>query len=80
MSKKETTKNGIYLGIDVGSVSVGLALINSKEEVLKTVYEFHNGNVSECLGEMLGSLELSRITNVGYTHKSGEFFNIPIFP
>ena len=50
--------NPNILGIDVGSVSIGVAEVNPKQEIIKTSYEFHHGNITENLKKILKHLGL----------------------
>jgi predicted CoA-substrate-specific enzyme activase len=55
------------LGIDIGSVSISIAEINPEKEVVKTAYEFHHGNISENLENILNNFDLSRIRGIAAT-------------
>jgi len=56
-----------YLGIDVGSVSVSLVLLDEQMKVIKTYYAFHKGQIMEHLEKAIGELDLSQVKAVGYT-------------
>lgn len=62
-----------YLGIDVGSVSVSIALLNEDGEILQTAYEFHEGKISMKLKSILSSFELSEISGVAKTSSTPAF-------
>ncbi len=48
-------RDGIYrLGIDIGSTTVKIAIINDKNEVLFADYERHFANIRECLKGLIG--------------------------
>ncbi len=55
------------LGIDIGSVSISMAEINPKRELLKTAYHFHQGNVAETLKKILNDFDLRRISGIATT-------------
>jgi predicted CoA-substrate-specific enzyme activase len=65
-----------YLGVDVGSISVNLALINKKEEVLRTLYKRSEGRpleiLRETVTEFLGNDE-KNISGVGVTGSGRNF-------
>ena len=72
MSASETKE--CYLGIDIGSVSFGYVLMNQNRQVLQSGYSFHQGNILTSLMEKLEELDLSRVCQVAYNHKSSDFF------
>ncbi len=56
-----------YLGIDIGSVAISVALLNEKKEIVQTAYEFHEGKINLKLNEILTSINLSDICCVAKT-------------
>ena len=47
--------NDLYsLGIDIGSTTVKIAVLNSSREVLFSDYERHFANIQETLSDLLG--------------------------
>ncbi|MGI6398349.1 MAG: acyl-CoA dehydratase activase [Desulfomonilia bacterium] len=48
----------IVIGIDAGSVSVGLAVLGPGGEIAAIDYRIHRGRIRETLAEMLGSIDL----------------------
>ena len=56
-----------YLGIDVGSVSVSLVLLDEHKKVIKAYYAFHKGQIMEHLEKGIGDLDLSQVKGLGYT-------------
>ena len=56
-----------YLGVDVGSVAISIALLNSKKEILKSSYDFHEGRIAEKLGEILSDYNLKEINGIAGT-------------
>ena len=63
-------KRKYLLGIDIGSVSVSLAVIDESNHVVQTAYTFHKGQIVECLTNLLGDIDLSLIKSIGYTSSS----------
>ena len=66
--------DGQFLGIDIGSVSVGYALIDQSRTILQSGYLFHHGNIYGQLRQTLESLDLSAVRQVAYNHKAADFF------
>lgn len=69
------TKTDI-LGIDIGSVSICIAKINLQNEVIKTAYEFHHGNILEKLKKILNDFDLSGIRGIASTSSTPSIFNM----
>ena len=55
------------LGIDIGSVSVGAAVVSPDGNILHTAYAFHLGQIGRTLKSMLRSFDLSVIGRVAAT-------------
>jgi predicted CoA-substrate-specific enzyme activase len=55
------------LGVDIGSVSLALAEINSVGKLVGTFYDFHHGHADDCLKRALGQFDLSRIVKIAAT-------------
>jgi predicted CoA-substrate-specific enzyme activase len=55
------------LGIDAGSVAVGLAVVNPDREIVQTTYRFHRGDVKGCVLKLLEEVDLSLISHVAAT-------------
>ena len=49
------------LGIDIGSVSISVAALNSQKNAFQSAYEFHHGNTAEKLREILSGFDLKSI-------------------
>ena len=56
-----------FLGIDIGSVAIGIAFIDENNRILHTDYSIHKGQIREHLLRMLKEIELSNIQSIGYT-------------
>ena len=72
MNTFETEKH--WLGIDIGSVSLSYVLMNQNKQILKSDYLFHQGNIYNLLKEKLDEIDLSRVYQVAYNHRSSDFF------
>ncbi len=55
------------LGIDIGSVSIAIALMDCNKQILHSSYVFHNGQIHENLLKLLGKIDLYRLASIGYT-------------
>ncbi|ACL06527.1 CoA-substrate-specific enzyme activase [Desulfatibacillum aliphaticivorans] len=65
-----------FLGIDVGSVSVSLALITSGKDVVQTAYGFHHGDAAGCLNKILNdNFDLSVVEAIAATTSTPGFIN-----
>ena len=60
-------ENEHIVGIDVGSVAMGLAEINGQREVTQTAYCFHHGDIAGSLRRLLQRFTLSRISYISAT-------------
>ncbi len=60
-------KKDHYLGIDIGSVSIALALLNEELRIVHTSYAFHNGQLAESLAKSLHAIDFGRVRAVGCT-------------
>jgi predicted CoA-substrate-specific enzyme activase len=56
-----------YLGIDIGSVSISLALLDEGLRIIHTSYAFHNGQLAECLGNSLKKIDLKQVSAIECT-------------
>ena len=56
-----------FLGVDVGSVSVGLALVEADGRVGRTAYAAHHGLIRECLQRLLAELAPGGIAGLACT-------------
>ena len=59
--------HSIFLGIDIGSVSISVAEINPKREICRTAYQFHHGNIAETLTRIMNDFDLGRICGIAAT-------------
>ena len=58
------------LGIDVGSVSVSVALTDEHNQVCHTGYAFHQGQIASTLLNLLQNIDINTIKAIGYTSSS----------
>ena len=56
-----------FLGIDIGSVAVGMALIDEQNRIVHSSYTFHKGRINEVLIESLRGIKINRLKAIGYT-------------
>lgn len=61
------------LGIDVGSVSVSIAVTDYRGEIIAHDYRFHYGEIKSVLLEMLKKVDLSTINGVAATSSAPSF-------
>lgn len=57
----------IYLGIDIGSVAISIAVTNEHNQIIHTSYAFHNGQITRSLQNLLNEIKLTDLKAVGYT-------------
>ena len=55
------------LGIDIGSVSIGIAEISPGKNLVAKAYRFHHGAIVDTLKNMLDDFNLSQIGAVAAT-------------
>jgi len=63
------------LGIDIGSVSISLALVNSDGKIVKTAYLFHHGDIDSSIKKALKNIELKQINHIAATSLSDSYVN-----
>ena len=56
---KADRKSDLYLGIDIGSISINTVLINTQKAIIENRYDFCHGKPFHKLLEVLEGLELS---------------------
>ena len=57
----------LFLGIDAGSSSLSLVIVNQAGKVVYSFYTFHKGQVEDCLRHALAGIATSEISGIGYT-------------
>ena len=55
------------LGIDIGSVSISVAALNSQKEIVQTAYGCHHGNTPAKLKKILKQFNLNKIGAIAAT-------------
>ena len=60
-------KTHLHLGIDIGSVSIAVALMDHEQRLLHHGYTFHKGRITEHLLEFLKDIEPSSVSTIAYT-------------
>ena len=58
------------LGIDIGSVSIALALISPQGKVIKTAYTFHQGDIEQSLKVAIADIKYGEIGGIAVTSPS----------
>lgn len=61
------SSNVNVLGLDVGSVSIAIALLDPDYHIIKTSYGFHHGKVTETLESQLSGFDLASIGYISST-------------
>ena len=63
------------LGIDIGSVSAGVAVLDDSYRILYTSYKFHKGQIVDSLRSMLSVVDPEELMAIAYTSSSPEVFH-----
>ena len=63
------------IGIDIGSVSLSLVVMNEKGTIITSSYQFHHGAISETLRTMLGNVDIHRIGGIAMTLSGPEILH-----
>lgn len=58
------------LGIDIGSVAIGIAMIDGDNRVIHSSYTFHKGQIIEKLTSLLSGMDISQLKSIAYTSSS----------
>jgi predicted CoA-substrate-specific enzyme activase len=71
-----------YLGIDIGSVSIAIAVIDDHDRIIHTSYTFHKGQIAESLLKLLEKVDITRIKAIVHTSSGPTIINkgIPVDP
>jgi predicted CoA-substrate-specific enzyme activase len=64
-----------YLGIDIGSVAISIALLDENNRMIHNSYTFHRGQITENLLRLLAGIEISSIKAIGYTSSAPHIFS-----
>jgi len=63
-----------YLGIDIGSVAIGIAMIDENNRIIHTAYTFHKGKITENLQNLFQSIKIENLSSIGFTASSPSIF------
>jgi len=63
-----------YLGVDIGSVAIGIAMIDEDNRIISNSYTFHKGLIAESLQHLLCGIEIKKLNSIGYTASSPSIF------
>ncbi len=66
------SKANIILGIDIGSVTIGMVLLDSDGRITDHGYEFHHGDIHAKLSEMINKMNVSTFSGVAVTDSTPE--------
>ncbi|MCP4623246.1 MAG: CoA activase [bacterium] len=55
------------LGVDIGSVSIAVVALNSRQEMIQSAYAFHHGKTAQKLKEILDRFELNTVGGIAAT-------------
>ncbi|MBU8909961.1 MAG: CoA activase [Desulfobacterales bacterium] len=67
------------LGIDVGSVSIHIALINNEGNLVHTATCYHHGEVKQCLLKLISNVDIDHIHYVAVTDSTPSFIKASQF-
>ncbi len=67
MTRNRKNDPFVILGIDIGSVSISVAEVDSERKVLKTAYQFHHGNIKETFIKIMKAFDLKGICGMAAT-------------
>jgi len=59
--------HAVLLGIDIGSVSISLAAINSVGDLCQTAYQFHHGDIAATFRKMMSAFDPKQISGIAAT-------------
>jgi predicted CoA-substrate-specific enzyme activase len=65
-----------YLGVDIGSVSLSLVLLDEDFTVIHSSYLFHNGRLAENIKKELSLVNLKQVRAFGYTSSSSSILKL----
>ena len=66
------SKNNNFLGIDIGSITIQIAQLDSDKNVVKTASLFHEGKLKEKLSSLLEKFDLKKIKKIALTSSTPE--------
>ncbi|MFC2089548.1 acyl-CoA dehydratase activase [Bacteroidota bacterium] len=63
-----------YMGIDIGSTTCSVVVLDESRELIFTDYRFHKGQILDILKEQLSDVDLKNVHNAGYTSSCPDIF------
>jgi activator of 2-hydroxyglutaryl-CoA dehydratase len=58
------------MGIDIGSIAIAIAQLDTEKNIIKTSYSFHEGNIHGTLSNLLKEYDLNQIRAISRTTSS----------
>ncbi|MBN2435316.1 MAG: CoA activase [Spirochaetes bacterium] len=62
------------LGIDIGSITSAITLIDSRKKIIKSSYYYHNGDITDSLKNELKNYPLDSISIIAFTSDSPKIY------
>ena len=59
--------HSVILGVDIGSVSISLAALNSERDLCRSAYQFHHGNIPKTFRNMMAKFHPDQICGIAAT-------------
>ncbi len=72
--RREMAKN--VLGIDAGSISIGICELTPDKEIIRTMYRFHHGRIGDTLASMLEEVDFKGIGAIASTLSTPEVMRV----
>ncbi|MCP4672952.1 MAG: hypothetical protein GY857_16790, partial [Desulfobacula sp.] len=69
------TLSSNILGIDVGSVSIHIALVNLKGNLIHTDSIHHHGEIKQCLSTLINRININEIKYVAATNTTSSYIH-----
>ena len=63
------------VGIDIGSVSLSVVVIDEKGAVINSFYQFHSGAISDTMRSILNNIDIRRVGGIAMTLSGPEIFS-----
>ena len=67
MTRNRQNEPLVVLGIDIGSVSISVAEVDSERKILRTAYRFHHGNIKETFINIMKAFDPKGICGIAAT-------------
>ena len=69
-TRAEMDDHPVILGIDIGSVSISVAVTSPDKAIIKTAYQFHHGHIEETFTRILNDLDPGCICGIAATYST----------